>query len=75
MAACCFALRGVHIDTAGGDSFVLRFFHVNGGNLKCRVTDVRRMQSWLVAEPDELRALLARLETQGAASRKDTDNA
>jgi hypothetical protein len=75
VAACCFAPRETHIDTAGGDSFVLRFFHVNGGNLKCRVTDVRRMQSWLVAEPDELRALLARLETRGDTSRKDRDHA
>ncbi|HEY6359224.1 MAG TPA: hypothetical protein VIX35_13320 [Vicinamibacterales bacterium] len=54
---------------------MLRFFHVNGGNLKCRVTDVRRMQSWLVVEPDEVRALLARLETRGDASRKERDHA
>jgi hypothetical protein len=65
------------IDTTGGESaFVLRFFHVNGGSLKCRVTDVRCMQSWLIAEPDELRALLLRLQTPGQVpERIDTQNA
>jgi hypothetical protein len=65
------------IDTTGGESaFVLRFFHVNGGSLKCRVTDVRCMLSWLIAEPDELRALLLKLQAPGEVpERIDTENA
>ena len=65
-------MRESHIATNDGDSaYVLRFFYGKGGSLKCRVTDVRGMRSWLIVEPDELRALLARLEIAGQPSGKD----
>ncbi|HZV79308.1 MAG TPA: hypothetical protein VFF60_06775 [Candidatus Binatus sp.] len=54
---------------------MLRFFYGLGGSLKCRVTDVRRTRSWLIAQPDELRALLARLDTNFPLREKERKNA
>lgn len=64
------------IDTTGGESaFVLRFFYINGGNLRCRVTEVHAKRSWLVAEPEKLRVMLDHLQTTGQTPGKDGNHA
>ena len=41
-----------------GTIFVLKFFYTRGGELRCRVSDARNADRWVVEDPAEVKRIL-----------------
>jgi hypothetical protein len=46
------------IRSSEGTIFVLKFFYTRAGDLRCRVSDARTSDRWVIEDPDEVRRIL-----------------